>query len=111
MGVPHYESIFARVFDGSSAFNISKMVTRWGRTRASPSPWVQGVRRSAISSISVDVSATHYPHGAGFEASKRGKGAVPGPELAHRPDVSRTPLRKGAYGRHLATYGRSADSQ
>ncbi len=55
-----------------------------------------------MSSISADVSATHYPHGAGFEASKRGKGAVAGPELAHRPDVSKPRLRKGAYGRHLA---------
>ena len=35
--------------------------------------------------------------------SRQGKGGpFPGPELAHRPDVSQSRLRKGAYGRHLA---------
>ncbi len=33
---------------------------------------------------------------------KRRRGAVPGPELAHPPDVSKSRLRKGAYGCHLA---------
>ncbi len=37
-----------------------------------------------------------------IQAAERGKGAVPDPMLAHRPDVSKPPLRKGAYGRHLA---------
>ena len=37
-----------------------------------------------------------------LKARKKEGGAVPGPKLAHRPDVSRNPLRKGAYGHHLA---------
>ncbi len=37
-----------------------------------------------------------------FKARKKEGGSVSGTELAHRPDVSKALLRKGAYGRHLA---------